>query len=175
MGAGDLVEQNSTQTSHGDIAVSACPVYNGILAVFTGRGLMQTGHSGHCPRLTFSCVSVGVGARKGGCPTSISKRITPTLHQSHSCVYPARQSRLSLGPGAGAGFKGPGHTDFLLVEEDGSTEAALGRCNRSPSPLPEPGRGPRLDLWGSPAEDNQDRKAAGPIHLGFSSGLPVSA
>lgn len=34
--------------------------------------------------LTFSWVSVGVGARKGGCPTSISKRITPTLHQSQS-------------------------------------------------------------------------------------------
>lgn len=43
--------------------------------------------------VTFSCVSVGVGARKGGCPTSISKRITPTLHQSHSCVYPAKTGR----------------------------------------------------------------------------------
>jgi len=35
-------------------------------------------------QLTFSWVSVGVGARKGGCPTNISKRITPTLHQSQS-------------------------------------------------------------------------------------------
>ena len=37
---------------------------------------------------TFICVSNGVCAKKGGCPTNISKRITPTLHQSHNCVYP---------------------------------------------------------------------------------------
>lgn len=43
--------------------------------------------------LTFSWVSVGVGARKGGCPTNISKRITPTLHQSQSWVYPERQTQ----------------------------------------------------------------------------------
>lgn len=35
---------------------------------------------------TFICVSNGVCAKKGGCPTNISKRITPTLHQSHNCV-----------------------------------------------------------------------------------------
>lgn len=39
---------------------------------------------------------MGVGARKGGCPTNISNRITPTLHQSQSWVYPERQvKRLS--------------------------------------------------------------------------------
>lgn len=38
---------------------------------------------------TFSCVSRGVVAKKGGWPTTISYKITPTLHQSHSWVYPA--------------------------------------------------------------------------------------
>lgn len=39
--------------------------------------------------VTFSCVSSGVLARKGGCPTTISYKMTPTLHQSQSWVYPA--------------------------------------------------------------------------------------
>jgi len=38
---------------------------------------------------TFTCVSSGVFAKKGGCPTTISYKMTPTLHQSQSWVYPA--------------------------------------------------------------------------------------
>jgi hypothetical protein len=37
-------------------------------------------------QLTLNCVSAGVLARKGGEPTSISYKMTPTLHQSHNCV-----------------------------------------------------------------------------------------
>lgn len=43
------------------------------------------------PPHTFSCVSRGVFAKKGGCPTTISYKMTPTLHQSQSWVYPAME------------------------------------------------------------------------------------
>lgn len=46
--------------------------------------------------LTFSCVSVGLGARNGGWPTNISKSMTPTLHQSQSWVYPVQYKCNSL-------------------------------------------------------------------------------
>lgn len=35
---------------------------------------------------TLICVSLGVLAKKGGCPTNISYSITPTLHQSQLLV-----------------------------------------------------------------------------------------
>lgn len=46
---------------------------------------------------TFSCVSRGVLAKNGGCPTTISYKMTPTLHQSHSWVYPGDSQSVTVG------------------------------------------------------------------------------